>query len=639
MRSAVRLFRGSVKTTGLAGLCLTGVVCSAAAAGASLALAAASGSPSAAILTVSTTADIVNGDVSSPAALIARPGSDGISLREVITAADHASGYEAITFAPPLAGRTITPTTFLPAFTRDNTALIGSTTADGQPAVTLDAGKNTNGCCAGLLGVQASDVTISHLRIVGVHVDEIAIAVRAGAPGGELAVHDVRIESNVLDNSGVSDLGVGVGIGTDFPGNLKRTGSPTYVYPGATGASLSDITVANNVIRGFNDDGINVQLAGTNCSVSGLLIADNAFADINVGDAGSEGSPAVELDNTFSGNNIVGTRILRNTFTGAGSWAGIALNGGVGHANSTEGTPIPASGNVISGTVISQNRFDGNQQAIVFNAGAGAANATGNTVLNTEISNDVFARNAPYGAIGIGGGLQGATGNRVDGVAIVNDTIAFNDGAVGFNGASGNQITNVDAQNTIFWSNGRDIGGSPADAAAANPTIRASLMGIDPRFVSAQDFHLQPGSPATDAGTSNGAPTFDFENRARVGAPDIGAYEFGGAPRPRLDVLLEELGGTGTVTSSPAGIACERTCAAAFDSNAAVTLTAAPVPGSRFAGWSGPCSGTGACTLTLAAAARVTATFSPAAAKPARKLAPKCKKGQKSSAKHPCRHG
>ena len=50
-----------------------------------LASAADAGSPSAAVLAVSTTADAINGQVSSPAALIAHPGPDGISLREAIT--------------------------------------------------------------------------------------------------------------------------------------------------------------------------------------------------------------------------------------------------------------------------------------------------------------------------------------------------------------------------------------------------------------------------------------------------------------------------------------------------------------------------------------------------------------------------
>ena len=67
--------------------------------------------------------------------------------------------------------------------------------------------------------------------------------------------------------------------------------------------------------------------------------------------------------------------------------------------------------------------------------------------------------------------------------------------------------------------------------------------------------------------------------------------------------------GSGTVTSAPAGIACGATCAADFDSGTSVTLSAGPVAGATFAGWSGACAGTGACTVTMDAARSVTATF------------------------------
>src|SRR4051794_41134578 len=61
--------------------------------------------------------------------------------------------------------------------------------------------------------------------------------------------------------------------------------------------------------------------------------------------------------------------------------------------------------------------------------------------------------------------------------------------------------------------------------------------------------------------------------------------------------------GTGTVTSSPAGISCGATCAAGFSPNQAVTLTAVAVAGSTFTGWAGGgCTGTGPCTTTITAA-------------------------------------
>lgn len=70
--------------------------------------------------------------------------------------------------------------------------------------------------------------------------------------------------------------------------------------------------------------------------------------------------------------------------------------------------------------------------------------------------------------------------------------------------------------------------------------------------------------------------------------------------------------GAGTVASSPAGIDCGTSCAAAYAYGTPVTLTATPAPGSAFAGWSGGgCSGTGPCTVALDSAMNLTATFNP----------------------------
>jgi len=67
--------------------------------------------------------------------------------------------------------------------------------------------------------------------------------------------------------------------------------------------------------------------------------------------------------------------------------------------------------------------------------------------------------------------------------------------------------------------------------------------------------------------------------------------------------------GTGSVSSSPAGISCPGTCSANFASGTPVTLTATAAAGSTFAGWSGACTGTGTCSVTMSAAKAVTATF------------------------------
>lgn len=67
--------------------------------------------------------------------------------------------------------------------------------------------------------------------------------------------------------------------------------------------------------------------------------------------------------------------------------------------------------------------------------------------------------------------------------------------------------------------------------------------------------------------------------------------------------------GSGTVTSSPAGINCPTTCSANFQQNTQITLTQTAATGYSFSGWSGGCTGSSSCALTLTANASVTAGF------------------------------
>jgi hypothetical protein len=75
-----------------------------------------------------------------------------------------------------------------------------------------------------------------------------------------------------------------------------------------------------------------------------------------------------------------------------------------------------------------------------------------------------------------------------------------------------------------------------------------------------------------------------------------------------LSVTLEG-DGIGSVVSSPAGIDCGTSCQETFDAETVVTLTANPDDYTDFGGWSGACTGTGPCQVTLLAAANVTAQF------------------------------
>ena len=76
------------------------------------------------------------------------------------------------------------------------------------------------------------------------------------------------------------------------------------------------------------------------------------------------------------------------------------------------------------------------------------------------------------------------------------------------------------------------------------------------------------------------------------------------------ETLNVSVAGSGAVTSSPSGISCPSLCTMNFSSSTPVTLTATPSGGATFTGWSGACSGTGSCVVTMNALASATAIFS-----------------------------
>jgi hypothetical protein len=89
-----------------------------------------------------------------------------------------------------------------------------------------------------------------------------------------------------------------------------------------------------------------------------------------------------------------------------------------------------------------------------------------------------------------------------------------------------------------------------------------------------------------------------------------GVFLFKYTPPLRQLLRVKYVGnGSGTVTSSPSGMNCARTCSHRFPYMRAVTLTATPAYGSRFAGWSGACKGMGKCTVRMKSAKVVKARF------------------------------
>src|SRR5438128_1906086 len=141
-------------------------------------------------------------------------------------------------------------------------------------------------------------------------------------------------------------------------------------------------------------------------------------------------------------------------------------------------------------------------------------------------------------------------------------------------------------------------------------TVSVLLGNGDGTFQAARTFPAGQGVASVAVG--------DFDGN---GKPDLAAGNYGGGtvsllmnnagPPPGFTLTVIKAGtGSGTVTSTPAGINCGTSCSASYPSGTIVTLTATPSTGSTFAGWSGSCTGPSTtCTVTMTAARSVTATF------------------------------
>ena len=127
---------------------------------------------------------------------------------------------------------------------------------------------------------------------------------------------------------------------------------------------------------------------------------------------------------------------------------------------------------------------------------------------------------------------------------------------------------------------------------------------------------LVAGSPAVDASGACAATTPTDQrgvSRPQGAACDIGAFELEPSVALTYTLTVARAGtGTGTVNSSPAGIACGADCTENYAENLIINLTALPASGSIFSGWSGACTGTSTCAVTMSQARSVTATFATA---------------------------
>jgi alpha-tubulin suppressor-like RCC1 family protein len=117
----------------------------------------------------------------------------------------------------------------------------------------------------------------------------------------------------------------------------------------------------------------------------------------------------------------------------------------------------------------------------------------------------------------------------------------------------------------------------------------------------------QRGDGTTDTGSGTPTPVPGVSGASAIAAGAATSFAIVG-PSQALDVTLAGAGSGGVGT---AGLTCPGACGGRYPQSQVVTLRAEPAPGSGFAGFSGACSGSGTCRVTMDGNQSVTATFGP----------------------------
>ncbi len=397
----------------------------------------------------------------------------------------------------------------------------------------------------------------------------------------------------------------------------------------------------NNVVRAIAVSGSTVYLGGS-FSTAGGITRNGAAA---VGTDGNLAPWDPDLNNVVGAIAVSGSTvylggsfstaggITRNGAAAVGTDGNLApwnpdLNGGVG-AIAVSGSNIYLGGSFSTAGGITRNH-------------AAAVTTNGNlTAWNPNLNNVVRAIAVSGSTVYLGGNFTNAGGTFLNYAAAVTTDGTLTPWSPNLNG-----IVNAIAvsESTVYLGGDfTSIGGNARNYSAAIGTDGALLDVLWP----AQPMLLsvtKPGSGSgavisSPAGIDCGADCSEIlASGTRViltAAPAAGSTftswsgGFGCSRSLTCIVIMSEArnitaeftrifdltvgksgSGSGTVTSSPAGIDCGSDCSETLVDGTSVTLTASPLAGSTFTGWNGDgCSGTSTCAVTMSEARNITAEF------------------------------
>jgi hypothetical protein len=155
-----------------------------------------------------------------------------------------------------------------------------------------------------------------------------------------------------------------------------------------------------------------------------------------------------------------------------------------------------------------------------------------------------------------------------------------------------------------------------ARAGTGSGTVTSSPSGIacgsicSLPFAASVTLTATPASGSTFAGWSGGGCQGTGTCQVTMSSDQTVTATFNATPVQHT--LSVSVTGSGTVGDGTGAISCPPTCQHAYTAGSTVTLTATPASGAVFAGWSGACSGSATCTVTLSADRSAAASFTPA---------------------------
>ncbi len=400
------------------------------------------------VITVTNSSDVRDGDTRSLPALLANPGSDGISFREALEVTNNDPGVYTIRFADHLVDATIYIEDQFRPLLGGNVIINGDITGDGRPDITIDGVS---------IQISSSGNTLHALTIqnclYGVKFDPSSSK-------------NTTFANNVVSNLQMRDIdGKGISLSHGWGETVSMTGNQWvntliignnieagrigihFEFPYLAGNRVEKTQIINNTIRTEGaEGGVGIQLqAGLWAGSDNNEIVDTLIANNTIELGGSNHSFSIRVAagdagasrNIVDGVRIVGNRIIMARPGDPGPvWAGIFLIAGDSNTTYIDPTYRPITYpdyNIIRNVWIEDNIIEGRGR-IGIDIMAGYGGARYNTVKDVFVLGnlvDIDPPGDPPTGIRITAGppdeLGGPSGMRVTSPNEVSDiTIQWN---------------------------------------------------------------------------------------------------------------------------------------------------------------------------------------------------------------------